>query len=273
MKKRTWTVACLCAAAMVCSGCGQVTALTEQEEEIIAEYAAKTLLRYDKGYNSKYETDVMQEAKAEAKARGENAQEEVVTAEPEPTPEVTPTPKAEPTPEPTMTPVPETTPTPVPEPEITQTPVQTPTENRLSPTDVGKLFGMEGVDVNYVGFEASDKYPVVPDSELAFVMNATQGAKLVVVKFDLVNRTDSAKTCNIAGQNIKFQMRFNQADYVGVQKTLLPDDFALVNCVLQPGETKRVVVISQVAAGYETTISNVDLIARVGGENTIISLQ
>ena len=129
MKKRTWTVACLCAAAMVCSGCGQVTALTEQEEEIIAEYAAKTLLRYDKGYNSKYETDVMQEAKAEAKARGENAQEEVVTAEPEPTPEVTPTPKAEPTPEPTMTPVPETTPTPVPEPEITQTPVQTPTEN------------------------------------------------------------------------------------------------------------------------------------------------
>lgn len=277
MKKKTWTVICLCTAAMMCSGCGQVTELTQKEQETIAEYAAKTLLRYDKGYNEKYKTDVMLEAKADAKEMAANATpvpEPVRSPESENTPAPVASLEPEITAESEVTAEPEVTPTPIPEAEITQIPLQdVPTENKFTPQEVGTLFGMDGVEVNYAGYEATDKYPVVPDEELAFVMNATQGAKLIVVKFELVNRTDSDKTCNIVGQNIKFQMRFNQNDYVGVQKTLLTDDFALANCVLQPGETKKVVVISQVAAGYENTINSVDLIARVGGENTIINLQ
>lgn len=265
-------VACICAAVFASVGCSEVTELTDKEEDMIAEYAATTLLSFDKGYKSRFDEDAILEAKRVAKenaAKRENAPTE--------------TPKPEESEEPTATPEPTQAPTEAPstaEPEQTAAPTQEPTEapaatpdTRMSAYDIGKKFGIEGIEVNYIGFEALDSYPVIPDEQLAFTMEASQGAKLIVAKFELLNVTDSAKNCNIVGQNIKFQMRFNQTDNVAVQRTLLNDDFALLNCVLQPGEAKQVVVICQVAAGYETTISSVDMIVRIGGENTLLHLQ
>lgn len=263
-KRQFGIVACICAVAVSVAGCGEIKTMTEKEEQVIAEYAATALLKYDKGYNSRYEEDVMYEAKQKAK---ENAAKNA-TETPEPTKEAeptqTPTATPEPTVEPTAEPIVEATP------EPTQTPVP---DTRMSAYDIGKMFGIEGVEVNYIGFEALDSYPAVPDEQLAFTMEASQGAKLIVVKFELGNVSNSAKNCNIVGQNIKLQLRFNQTDNVAVQRTLLKDDFALLNCILQPGETKQVVVICQVAAGYETTINSVDMITRIGGESTLFNLQ
>lgn len=270
MRKKIWAIICLCLVTFSVTGCGtKLPDMTEEEQEIIAEYAASTLLSYDKGYNSKYKVDAMEEAKADAKKMIEANKNKVEATE---TPKATEEPTEAPTP--TPTPVPTETPTPTPVPAETVQPTQKPqNDNRMAPYDIGKLFGIEGVEVNYVGFEALDSYPVIPENELAFTMQANQGTKLVVTKFELKNKTSETKTCNIVGQNIKFQMRFNDADFVAVQKTLLKDDFAALNCILQAGETKQVVVISQVTAGYETTISSIDLIARIGGENTMLKLQ
>lgn len=279
MKKKMCLLLGLCMLGLSVTGCTKAVELTENEQEIIAEYAASALLKYDKGYNSKYKTDAMTKAKVEA-ALMEKAKEEKMTEKPEPTP--TPTPQVQttptPQPQPTPTPVPEQTPTP----EPTQTPIPTPKptkkpnlslEDKMPPAEIGKMFGMEGVEVNYMGFQAVDTYPVLQENQLGFMMEASQGTKLIAVKFELLNRNEEATSCNIVGQNIKFQMRFNGADYVGVQKTLLKDDFANLNCILQPNETKEVVVISQVKAGYENTIKSVDMITRIGGENTILRLQ
>lgn len=267
MRKSMWKLACICIGTLVLSGCAEVTELTEQEQEVIAEYAAGVLLRYDDGYNSQYEKDAMLEAKAQAQQKIEqnkNQKSEQPAATKE---EEKPSKEPEATPTPTPTPVQPSVEAPTPVPDNPQL------NAKMTPYDMGKHFGIEGVEVNYIGFEALDKYPAVSDEQLAFTMDAAQGTKLVVLKFELVNRAEEAKTCNIVGQNIKFQLRFNEADYVGVQKTLLTDDFAALNYILQPGETKQVVVIGQVAAGYETTISNVDLIARIGGENILMKLQ
>ncbi len=275
VKKKIWAVICLCGATICISGCTKTIELTEQEQDIIAEYAASALINYDEGYNSRFKEDALIEAKADAKKEQEQADKESV--EPTKEAEKTDTPS---TPEPTPTPTPVAeTPTPVPvaetpAPASTTPPAQaTQKPNRMSPYDIGKLFGIEGVEVNYNGFQALDMYPVMEAEQLGFTMEANQGAKLIVVKFELVNKLDEPKACNIVGQNIKFQMRFNGTDNVAVQKTLLTDDFASLNYILQPGERKTVVVISQVAAGYETTISSVDLITRIGGENTMINLQ
>lgn len=274
MQKSIWKITCICVSALFLTGCANVTKLTEQEQEIIAEYAAGVLLRYDEGYNAQYEKDVMLEAKAQAQENMEKNKNKK-SAEPAATKKEKEKPSKEPkesaalqetaTPEPAQPSVEAEVPTPVPE--------ATDNENRMTPYDMGKLFGIEGVEVNYAGFEALDRYPAVSDEQLAFTMDAAQGTKLVVLKFELVNRAETAKTCNIVGQNIKFQLRFNNADFVGVQKTLLTDDFSSLNCILQPEEARQVVIISQVAAGYETTINSVDLIARIGGENTLIKLK
>ena len=275
MKKHIWVFLCLCMAVVVCSGCVQAVDLTESEQEVIAEYAANALLEYDKGYNSKYQSDAMQEAKEKA-AQVQEESKNTKTEEPQKTEAAKKTEKpATPTPEltPTMEPTPTPEPTEEPDLQIKDVTEASTDGNRLSPAEIGSLFGIEGVDVNYNGFEALDVYPTVEGNQLAFTMEASQGSKLIVAKFELVNNSEVAKTCNIVGQNIKFQMRFNNADYVAVQKTLLEDDLSLLNVILQPGESKKVVIISQVAAGYESTISSVDLIARIGGENTMFKLQ
>lgn len=277
MKKKIWAVIVLCAAVISVSGCTKTIELTEDEQDIIAEYAASVLINYDDGYNARFKEDALLEAKADAEeAQEKNTPTPEATKTPEPQkPEKTPEPVKTPTPEPVVeTPTPAPTPTPVvsqiPASDTTPVPVQ---QNRMSPYDIGKLFGIEGVEVNYNGFQALDMYPVMAEDQLGFTMEANQGAKLIVAKFELVNKLEEPKSCNIVGQNIKFQMRFNGADNVAVQRTLLTDDFASLNCILQPGESKEVVVISQVAAGYETTISSVDIITRIGGENTLINLQ
>ncbi|MCI8373381.1 MAG: hypothetical protein HFI75_13520 [Lachnospiraceae bacterium] len=277
MKKKIGALLCTCLLAFSAAGCAKVVELTEQEQEVIAEYAASAILNYDKGYNFKYEKDTIAEAKADAKKAMEankNKTEEPKKSE-KPTEQATKEPATE-TPEPTQAPTAAPTPTPTPAPAESQAPpTSAPAQdnNKMSPYDIGKLLGIEGVEVSYIGFEALDSYPVIPEDEMAFVMKANQGAKLVVAKFELNNRSGKVKNCNIAGQNIKFQMRFNGNDFIGVQKTMLNDDFASLNCTLQPDETKRVVIISQVSAGYESNIGSVDLITRVGGENTLIKLQ
>lgn len=276
MKNRKWAAICLCVAAMSLSGCAETIELTDEEQNIIAEYAASALLNYDNGYNARFEEDAILEAKAEAKERQENRTAQPVpveTQEPEteePVPTIEPV-MVTPTPEPVVeTPVPTEEPTPVPETESTPATMK---QNRLSPYEMGKLFGMEGVEVNYTGFQALDTYPVMASGELGFTMQANQGAKLIAVTFTLTNRLDEPKSCNIVGQNIKFQLRFNDSDNVAVQKTLLTDDFASMNCMLQPGESRQAVIVCQVASGYEASISSVDLITRIGGENTTMNLQ
>lgn len=271
MRKSIWKIGCICIGVLFMTGCAEVPKLTEQEQEVIADYAAGVLLRYDEGYNAQYEKDAMLEAKAQAQEKMKK-NKNMKTEKPEKTAtkeEKKPSSKPEASELPSETPAPSQAsvevPTPVPDnPQLNA---------KMTPYDMGKHFGIEGVEVNYIGFEALDHYPMVSDEQLAFTMDAAQGTKLVVLKFELVNRAEEARTCNIVGQNIKFQLRFNDADFVGVQKTLLTDDFASLNCILQPGETKQVVIISQVAAGYETTINSVDLIARIGGENILMKLQ
>ena len=280
MRKKTWMAACLCLIVLSAAGCTKAQDLTEEEQDVIAEYAADTLLKYDKGYNSKYQEDALLQAKNDAKAAMESGKKQTKEPENKKTqpPKKTEAPKKteSPTPTPEPIPTPEQPAETIPAPQVTTAPqIQVPNqnENRMSPYDMGKLFGIEGVEVNYVGFEALDEYPALPDDQLAFTMKASQGSKLLVIKFDLINHSSSTKACNIVGQNMKFQMRFNNKDFVGVQKTLLADDFAAMNCILQAEEVKRAVVICQVAAGYEKTISSVDLIARIGGENTMLNLQ
>lgn len=237
------------------SGCSEGKDLTDKERTIIAEYAADVLLRYDKNYNAKY-TDETEETITPVVSASP-------TASPEPVVDIV---AAE---APIITEVPVVTQEVIPEQTITaDTPQQS---TGISPLEIGKLFGLDGVEMNYQGMEAVYSYP--PTDDLGFKLDATSGCKLVVLKFELSNVSEASKSCNIIGQNIKFRMRFNGTDYFSVQKTLLHNDLASMNVILKPGEKQSAVVISQVQDGYESTISSIGLTIRVAGENFDINLK
>lgn len=237
------------------SGCSAGTDLTDKERMLIAEYAADVMLRYDKNYNAKYTDETEETIMA------------VVSDSPTPTPE--PIMDIVATETPVITKTPEVTQEVIPDQNVPDTTPQISTG--MSPLELGKLFGLEGVELNYQGMEAVPSYPQT--DELNFKVDATSGCKLVVLKFELSNVSEESKTCNIIGQNIKFRMCFNGKDYVSVQKTLLQNDLASTNVILKPGEKQSAVVLGQVQDGYESTITNISMTIRVAGENFDVNLQ
>lgn len=124
----------LCSLGIACAltGCGRTVELTEEENEIITEYAVGLLLKYDKYYS-----DHLVELS--------DYEEETDSAEQEPEEDVLPEeePEAE-------------------EPDIADTPVIDATEEAQAST-IEEFYGIEGVAFQYTGYDLKDEYPDVTE--------------------------------------------------------------------------------------------------------------
>lgn len=79
-------IALVVAVMLGLSGCGQVIDLTDEENHLIAEYAAELLLKYDRNYDTKYDPE---EATTEATPTEATTQETTTEAVTEATTETT----------------------------------------------------------------------------------------------------------------------------------------------------------------------------------------
>ena len=59
--KRRLLAALIACGVFVTTGCGQVIDLTDEENHLIAEYAAELLLKYDRNYDMRYNPDELEE--------------------------------------------------------------------------------------------------------------------------------------------------------------------------------------------------------------------
>lgn len=244
------------------SGC-QIKEMTDSEVKVIANYAADVLISYDASYYDRF-------AEEEYIKKDDTKEENVAESTTQPAVQT----------EQVQENVAENTVVP----EVTQEAAESieavvPQEanvadNAVSPREVGELFGLKDVEIAYIGYEVLQEYPVATqDQQLAFQMKATENHKLMVFSFNILNVAGEARNCNILGQNVKFRMRINDTENLTVQKTLLLDDLAQMNVVLQPMETKKGVVICQVPTEYNPEISTISMVIRTGGEDHVIKLQ
>lgn len=261
-KKKLLKIAAFSLTSAFClSGCG-VVEMTESQEKVIAEYAANVLIHYDASYYEMFAEepkikDETQEAVADANTAepAETAVPETPTVEPEATPAATP--------EPTQNPE-----------EMTGEAVTgNVVQQSTTPLDVGKLFGLDKIEISYKNLTIVDKYPEASDGQPAFQVNASDNHKLIVLSFDIVNTDDIASACDILDQNVKFRVCVNNSDYLSVQKTLLNEDLSQINTTLQPHENKTAVVVCEVPADYNPEITSLSLIVRTGGEDKTVVLK
>lgn len=225
--------------AGVMAGCGnQIPELSEQEHDLVVEYAAGVVLEHNRGYQSKLvdlslvhelvheatPEDTPEEENAEISDEGETGTEDVTVTD------------------------------------------NTQADQNVTMEDFLKL---EGVKFTYSGYEIDDIYPEQGD-DLYFIMEATAGNKLLVLKFLAENTSGADVNLDIAKTETRFKIA---AD--GVVKnaltTMLLNDLAYYQGTIAPGESVELALVCEIPE-EQTEVSTLELTMRSVDDSATISL-
>lgn len=240
MRKKIISIMMVICTAALASGCGnKIPEMTEEQQELIVEYAAGTVLKYDKNYESRLVEITLEETVEEEKAPDENAS--------------------------------------APEEEINQTeadevPVIDNTEAVNTVASIEEFLQFDFVKINYTGYEVCDVYPDNEEAdELYFFMNATEGNKLIILKFLMENISGEDREINIAQSNVRFKIAVN-----GVEKnaltTMLLNDLAYYYGQLAAGESVELVLVCEVPDEQAGEISSLELNMQSADSEAVISI-
>ncbi|MBR6238347.1 MAG: hypothetical protein IKQ83_04805 [Lachnospiraceae bacterium] len=118
-----------------------------------------------------------------------------------------------------------------------------PTEQTVG--DLADFYGMDGFDISYSGFEISDSYPTSGE-DMLMAMDATAGKTLCVLKFNVTNSSGADATFDMFYRSPNFYLSINGGEKVHHQYTLLLDDMAASNDPVAAGETIERVLIFEI---------------------------
>ncbi len=231
------------------SGCGLIesTGLSDEEDELVAEYAAGVIMRYS------------------ADKKGGLGD---LKPTPEPIPWVDPASLA-----PTETPQEEEGDT---EEEVPMEEVEERVDDSAQAESSGfnghnlaAAIGVDGFDITYQGYETADVYPESTGDDLSFSMQATPGHKLLVVHLDVMNNDPQEKQCDVLSCNVKFRVLINETQRVNEQMTILLNDLKSYNEVIPANSSVDTVLVFEVEDQVAENINNLSLVAvTAAGEST-----
>lgn len=232
------------------TGCGLVPSLniTDEQRELIAEYAAGKLIEYVKGHPGGLM--ILDDVDRSEVNPGLKKEEE----------EEVPTPSA---PLPGMTeqpPAPEAAP-PEPEPLVDapdgEAIAGAPEGASAPPTKtLAEALGISGGEVTFDHYEVTSNYPDNSD-ELAFSMKAATGKELLVMHFGLSNPGDTDLTAHTDSTDFKVRLMLNGEKIRG-DVTFLENDLMNYDGVITPGACVDTVFVFEVPKGE--SVDAMDLI-------------
>lgn len=248
MRKKAICVSTLILAACV-TGCGNtIPDMTSQQQELVVEYAADVLLRHSKNYDSKLVSlSVVREAE-EKEAAMQQAVKQAAREEEQAEKEDTPT-------KDTASDV-----------EVIDNTGEAPVQN---PSSIEDFLKLDSVKITYTGFETDNFYPKQGE-ELFFVMNATEGNDLLVLKFQAENLSQGENALDIAQSGTRFKIVVNGSEKNALT-TMLLNDLAYFQGTLAAGESQELVLICEVPG--EEEISSLSLILKGTEGSSEISLK
>ena len=233
----------LCGLGIACivTGCGRTVELTEEENEIITEYAVGLLLKYDKYYNNHLV----------------ELTEETDTAETQPEEE-------EPLPEQN---------TDTEEPEVADTPVVAVAAEEPQASSIEEFYGIEGIGFQYSGYELQNEYPQVTEdsTELAFAMEATSGMKLLVLKFQVVSLNGVDTELNMMNYGTKVRVSVNGESPKSALSTMLLNDLQTYKGIIGPAGPVELAAVVEVPDG--TNVESLSIILRNDTDKATLVLQ
>lgn len=210
MKKKLLTTVMLIAMTFSAGCLLDTYPLTDEEQDIIAEYAAGVLLRNDENY-------------AEALLS--------------PTPLPSPTPSLSPTPEPTKA---------AEDDNGSQGGSSHggsgATADKIQ-TSLTQVYGLEGLQVSYDGFEVAESFE---ENSMAYVVKAADGKKLVKVKLTLSNTAGIEQQIQFGALEIGYQLDCDEPAFVQPKITLFTEDLLFLDAKIPAGSQTSGFVIFEI---------------------------
>lgn len=234
------------------AGCGRE--LSTEENRVIAEYAADLLLKYDKDYQSKY---MSTENEPDTTVTTESQTGEVST---EATTEVTTEAASD------TTAAENTTEAGSEEPTF-------PPSDDGSVQDIAEIAGLDGISIQYNRCMFLDRYPSI-DQDGAFIyLEADKGYKLVVVKFDITNKTSEDKMVDLLNTDLSYRLVMNQSKAAKPMLTILMDDLGTFSATVPADSEQSAVLVFQMAEGLVDKIERLDIRVTYQNEEHTIPIQ
>lgn len=261
MNKKRVKIVCTILTAVMCSmlgGCGLIesTGLSEEEDELVAEYAAGVIMRYsaDKkgGLGDLRPTPTLipwvdpasvapEEAEKEGQAEEENSPgDEMPMEEVEGREDAT-----------------------------VAEPASSGTEGR----NIASAIGIDGFDVTYKGYETVDMYPESSGDDLSFSMQSTPGHKLLVVHLNVINEEAQDKPCDVLSRNVKFRVLINGTNRVNEQMTILLNDLKSYNETIPGNGSADTVLVFEVEDQVVENIDNLSLVIVTSTGESVFALE
>ena len=267
--KKNIAIVCILLMMLGITGCAKTIELTDEEQYLVAEYAAELLLKYDRNIDTKYYQD---NKAAPVETTEEAFTEEVTTAEP-----VTETAETEATTEATVTE------------EITEAATTTETATTQAESenvdlsgktadkgfDIAAFAGVNEVSVKYSYYMIAEEYPSMDHDGVAITIEAPNGYKLLVLKFNLENKTGEDQYVDLYSKDLEYSIIINDSKSAKQMLTILIDDLYTYQGTVQGNMFEEVVLLFQVSDSVAEEIDKGSLKLKVTDSNknsTIINL-
>ena len=136
-------------------------------------------------------------------------------------------------------------------------------------TTMERALGLSGVTVTYTGVVVGDVFPEV-EGEPVFALKAFTGNKLVVLKFDVTNSTDSDISLDMAAKDFKIKGVFNKSIKTIAQVTLLPEALNTFKETIPAGKTVQTVLVFEMTEANANNLTSIVLeIKSSNGTNSV----
>ena len=281
-KSRYLQAALIVGLTLIMTGCGEkFPDLTEEQYKQTVEYAAGLLMKYSNNGQERLVVvdvkEVLKERQKEAAraAELELAKEKAAKNKAE---QQIPTPVQETEPEETEEQTLTTNPDTGAETEQTQGEESTETEESTTTADPNAIVLssdesqeiMQDIFLSYQGYMVSSTYP---ESSKSYVVNADKGKKLLVLRFDLYNGSDSSKSVNMIPLGLSFKIILNGKDLGYSSVTFLPNDLSSYAGTIDSRAHESVVVLTQISDSDSTKIESLGMNVTIKGETETVILK
>lgn len=258
--KRRLLAGLIACGIFVTTGCGQVIDLTDEENHLIAEYAAELLLKYDRNYDTRYNPDELEdttETMTDTDATTEATTEMVTTTEAATTEQDVPA-----------------------DGQTTQT--QPVTDEAVkedigatvdSDFDIAAFVGESRISVRYAYYMVVDSYPSYDQDGMYIEVQAPEGYKLLVLKFEVENKTNEDQAVDLYNKDVNYNIVVDNSRTTKQMLTILADDLYTYDKTIQASSREEAVLLYTVSDSVANKWTDLKLQVKYGGTSAVLQLE
>lgn len=250
MPKKIRYFICFILCSALLSGCNNVVDLTDEETKLIAEYAAEVLLKYDVNYTDRIDEGEEETLENEAASDTEDSAAKIANG----------------------TSATEETNTEIEDTVSESNDAETSDSNEGAEEDIAKIAGISGVSITYKDYLITDQYPAAEEEDKFIYLDASEGHRLLAVRFKVVNTTQNIVDVSLIDKEIHYSIICNDEKAADAMLTILMEDLGTLEATLNPGEEQEAVLVFQISEDMENKLNSIKLKTVYNNIDNIINI-